>query len=438
MKKIALILCVVFFIASCEKDVDSLPVEEILEDLICEGCGIEIVKDLSRITQYNQTVNISSRGSNKKTLAASKVNSISLKLKGTVDPLYIDYNGGQVLLNANHVDVNSKRVAASYSLHGEPYSGAVDILSVKKGEIVNLEGTLILPGRDIDAVSFLNSNNIFLGGGFDAREYFGGDYPSFIARYKIQYNKKTDVLSLREDELFHSLFGNKLRSLKTQNGIVSGSGGGNSGVIFAFDEKKNKLILNNSNETEGLFILDTSIEKNGNNYDFIALAFNNDTKELKAFYYDISKSTDKMNFSYEVSLGTFNVNVEAKHSIAVPKKGWLAVSLGKEGLGLFKINTDDGVKTASLEQQIKSEILNPALPNEVVNSFVFKSDICWIAAGEAGLYIIPYSTKNNKFDDSYRHVSFGNQISVNSVGKSDNDLVVATTEGVSIFSISGL
>lgn len=437
MKKILFLFSFLFLLFSCEKDIDAIEEESIEPDLVCEGCDITVTNEASRVTQYDKDVNLSSRG-NKSSLSA-KINGISLRLKATVDPLYIEYNGAMELLNANHVAVKSRRIAASYSLRGEPYSGGVDVLSMPKGGRAKLEGTLVVPDRDIDAISFLGKNNLLFGGGFDASKFYGGDYPSFFGQYRIQYNKKTDVFSLREDQLFHSLFGNKLRSLKYMYGMVSGSGGGNSGIIFAYDEKTNTLILQNSNETEGLFILDTSIEKRENNYDFIAIGFDNDTKELKAFYYDISKQTNIMSFSYAVSLGTYNLNVEAKHSIAVPKKGRLAVSLGVDGIGLFKIETNEnGVYSATLTQQLKSEILDTSKPNEVVNSFTYQGGIFYVAAGEAGILIMPYNSKKNIISEDYVIVEFPENISVNSIAKSDSDLVVATTEGLSIYSIRGL
>jgi hypothetical protein len=437
MKKSLFLFSFLFVIISCQKDNDFINEEAIEPDLVCEGCAISITNDSSRVTQYDQVVNLSSRG-NKSSISA-KSNKITLRLRATVDPLYIDYNGSRELLNANDVAVNSGRIAASYSLRGEPYSGGVDVLSLPSAGKAKLEGTLVTPDRDIDAISFLGKNNLLFGGGFDARVFYGGDYPSFFGQYKIKYNNKTKVFSLREDYLFHSMFGNKLRSLKYMYGMVSGSGGSNSGIIFAYDEQTNTIIKNNSGETEGLFILDTSIEKRGNKYDFIALAFDNDTKELKAFYYDISKQTNIMNFSYSVSLGTYNLNVEAKHSIAVPKKGKLAVSLGSDGIGLFNIKTDKNqVKYAELSQQIKSEILDPGKPNEVVNSFTYKGGVFYVAAGEAGILIMPYNSKQNIISKNFLQVAFPPNVSVNSIGKSDNKLVVASTLGLSIYTVSGI
>ena len=89
-----------------------------------------------------------------------------------------------------------------------------------------------------------------------------------------------------------------------------------------------------------------------------------------------------MSFSYEVSLGIFNINVEAKHSLTAIKRDWLAVSLGSEGIGVFKIETaTEGDKGARLVQQFKSEILDPNKPDDVVNSFTYKSRCilccCW-------------------------------------------------------------
>ena len=439
MKKITLVFSFMLLIVSCDKDVDSIQEEEIFEeDLICEDCGIEITKDGTRLTQYNKVIDVAMSNSGKFS-KSSKENSIYLELKATVAPLYVNHNGQEVLLNANHVAVKNRRIAASYSLVGEPYSGGVDVISVPKNGAPNLDGTLVLPDRDIDAIDFADGKHLLFGGGFDASVYYGGDYPSFLGRYQIQHNKKTDVFSLSEKDMFHSIFGNKLRSIKTIQGIITGSGGGNSGVIFAFNEKTNTLIKHDSNETEGLFILDTSIEKKNNAYKFVALAFNNVTKELKAFYYDISKQTDVMSFNYEVSLGVFNsLNIEAKHSVTAIKKDWLAVSLGSDGIGLFKINTDnEGNKTVDLVQQIKDQILDPNKPDDVVNSFTFKSGVFYIAAGGAGFYIIKYNFKNNRLDDDFAHVEFSEGNSVNGLAISGSDLVIASTTGISIYTISG-
>ncbi len=438
MKKVTLLFSIfMLLIVSCQKDSDSIIEDDLeQEDLICEDCDIEIAKDVTRVTQHNNVINVTSASG--KSFTTSKGNNIYLELKATVDPLYVMHMGEQVLLNANHVAVKNRRVAASYSLVGEPYSGGIDVLSMPKNGNVRLDGTLVLPDRDIDAIDFLGNKHLLFGGGFDARVHFGGDHPSFFGKYQIQYNKKTGVFSLSEKEMFHSIFGNKLRSIKTINGVITGSGGANSGVIFAFNEQTNTVIKHNSNETDGLFILDTSIEKMNNAFKFVALAFNNETKELKAIYYDISKQTDTMSFSYEVSLGIYNnINVEAKHSLTAIKKDWLAVSLGSDGIGVFKINTDNaGNKTASMVQQMKSQILDPNKSDEVVNSFTYKSGVFYVAAGEAGFYVIKF--KNNKLDEDFGHVEFPVDISVNSIAKSGEDLVVATTEGLSIYTISGI
>mgnify|MGYP003635234308 FL=1 len=446
MKKIILLFSVLMLlVVSCEKDSDNIIDEEqVSEDLICEDCGIEVTKDNSRLSEYEQDVVINSvtgkTSKNTGVSKSSKVNGIRLRLKAIVDPLYVTHKGQEVLLNANHVAVKNRRVAASYSLVGEPYSGGVDVISVPRNGFPSLEGTLILPDRDVDAVDFSDDNHLLLGGGFDAQVYYGGDHPSFLGRYQINYNKNTDVFSLKEEDIFHSIFGNKLRSIKTIEGVITGSGGGNSGVIYAFNEETNTIIQHNSAETEGLFILDTSVELDNNEYKFVALAFNNDTKELQAFYYDISKETDVMLFSYVVSLGTFNnINIEAKHSATAIKKDWLAVSLGSDGIAVFNIRTDSSEnKTAFLVQQIKEEILDSNEPDDVVNSFVFESGVFYVAAGGAGFYLIEYDYQRNKLKTDFSHVDFGEGDSVNGVAISGEDLVIASTKGISIYKASGM
>jgi hypothetical protein len=440
MKKIALIFCVVLFIVSCKKEIDDFTLEEqaeIEEILTCDDCNIEIVKDESRLTQFNEAIGFTTVQSGKNTSSKSfDANGVSLMLLGQLETLSINYNGAEVILNPNHVATRGGRVAASYSLIGEPYSGAVDVLNIKDS-YVDLEATLLTPDRDIDAIDFVgNKNNLVFGGGFDARKFYGGDYPSFFGKYKIQ--NSNGYFSIAEKNMFHSIFGNKLRSLKQINGITSGSGGGNSGVIFAFKENSETVIMQDSNETQGLFILDTSIEKTNNKYDFIALAFDNSTKDLKAFYYDIQD--DIMNFSYVVTLGNFpNINVEAKHGLVVPKKEVLAVSLGSEGIGIFLIKTNSqGEKYAVLNDQVKSGILDPNNPNHVVNSFVKSGNNFYVAAGESGMYVIPYSNNKKEFGDSYSKVDFsdyGYFESVNSVAIYQDLLVVASTNGLSLFNV---
>ena len=144
---------------------------------------------------------------------------------------------------------------------------------------------------------------------------------------------------------------------------------------------------------------------------------------------------DAISGTYEVSLGTFDLNVEAKHSLALPRKDVLVVSLGSGGIGVFKL-INDGVNTkAELSHQLKDEILDSTKPNHVVNSFAFSSDVFYVAAGEAGIYIIPYISNLSKLDENFYHIDSKPGISINSIGKSEDELVVATTEGVSIYSI---
>ena len=128
------------------------------------------------MTLYNTIVNLSTTGTTGKSSQTSKNSAVSIELKATLDPIYIDINGQNTLLNANQVAVKNKRIAASYSLIGEPYSGAVDVLSVDRSGNVNLDGTLVLPDRDIDAIDFISTTNLIFGGGFDARVYYGSRY----------------------------------------------------------------------------------------------------------------------------------------------------------------------------------------------------------------------------------------------------------------------
>jgi len=85
---------------------------------------------------------------------------------------------------------------------------------------------------------------------------------------------------------------------------------------------------------------------------------------------------------------------------------------------------------------MKSEILDANKPNDVVNSFTFKSGVFYVAAGGAGIYVIKF--KNNKLDQDFAHVQFPIGVSVNSIAKSGKDLVIATTEGLSIYKMTGI
>ena len=438
MKKIKLILgSLLLCVLSCDKDNDSI--DQNTDDLICENCAIEVTKDNSRVWHFNQQVNLLPAGSQGAKSAAA-TNSVELTLNAIVDPLYVNHDGEEVLLNANHVAVKNKRIAASYSLIGAPYFGAIDIIEAPEDAFPSLAGTLLLPDRDIDAVDFVNRNHILVGGGFDAQVHYGGNHPSFLGRYQIKLNEETEVLSLTEKNLYHSIFGNKLRNVQTTNGIITGSGGGNSGIIFAYNENENTIIEHTSGETQGLYILDTSIEAEDKNYKFVALAYNDNDDSIKAFYYDISKETDVMTFSYEVSLGTYpNTDVEAKHSVLAIKKDYLIVSLGTEGIGVFKIETaENETKSALLTQQLKSELLNENNVSHVINSFVYKSKTLYVAAGGAGFYLIDYNTSQNLLKTAFSKMELPIGESVNSVAISDNDLLIASTRGVSIYTITEL
>ena len=95
MKKITLLFgALMLFVVSCHKDSDVITEEELLEeDLICEDCGIEITKDNTRLTQYDQVIDVKPNTNRSSKNSKSSMGAINLRLKATVDPLYIDYNG---------------------------------------------------------------------------------------------------------------------------------------------------------------------------------------------------------------------------------------------------------------------------------------------------------------------------------------------------------
>ncbi len=430
MKKVTPIFLALLLTISCQKDPINI-VDEANSN--CTDCNIEITKDASRLELFDSNVNIIKSTYSK----SSKIvaDTIDLVLKAKLNPLIVNYNGREVLLNANHVAVRSNRVAVSYSIVGEPYGGAIDIIDIPKNKNVTLEGTLLIPDKDIDAVDFDSRTRLMFGGGLNVDLFPNANSSSFFEYYSLKSQTKNPKdFNLKKLFSFTERFGNKLNSIKDLSGTLIGSGGGNDGTIFIYNKKEKKVFLDQSNLMSGLFIFDTSVTKQNGNNVFIAVAYNNNSKELKAFYYDINSKTSDLSFKYEVSLGNWNLNVEAKHSIMAPKSNVLIVSLEQEGIGVFKLQETNGIENASLVQQVKDEILDPNNPDEVVNSFSYYKRVVYAAAGAGGILILPYSNKRLKLSYEYKVEVLGE--SVNSILRKNDNLVVGSTSGVWIFKMS--
>jgi len=433
MRKILLFI-VLIVVASCQKNAFNALNVNPNATSNCDSCNIQITKDSSRLQIYNQDVNLIQEQSKASKVAGSKVaDTISLTLKAKLEPLTINYNGKDVLLNANDISVKSNRVAVSYSIVGEPYGGAVDIIDIPKNKDVNLEGTLLIPNKDIDAVDFDSRKRLLFGGGLNVDLFPEALSSSFFEEYSLKsVARNTKDFNLKKLDEYTSKFGNKLNSIKSVGTYIIGSGGGQNGKLFVFNKKTGDVFLDNSNNMAGLFIFDTTIAVLNNKRYVIALAYDNNSKELKAFYFRLVSSS-LMYYSYDVDLGNFNLNVEAKHSIVSPQRNVLVVSLEQEGIGVFKIKEKNANHTATLNQQLKGEIVNPTNPDEVVNSFSYYRGVFYVAAGAGGVLIMPYKSKTKTLLYAYKIPVPGE--SVNSTSRKDDNLVVASTSGVRIFKV---
>jgi len=291
MRKL-LLLIVLIIVASCQNNaLNDLNVNPNTTSN-CDSCNIQITKDSSRLQVYNQDVNLIQEQSKASKVAGSKTaDTISLTLKAKLEPLTINYNGKDVLLNANDISVKSNRVAVSYSIVGEPYGGAVDIIDIPKNKDVNLEGTLLIPNKDIDAVDFDSRKRLLFGGGLNVDLFPEALSSSFFEEYSLKsVARNTKDFNLKKLDEYTSKFGNKLNSIKSIGTYIIGSGGGQNGKLFVFNKKTGDVYLDNSNNMSGLFIFDTTIAVMNNIRYAIVLAYDNNSKELKAFYYRLVSS----------------------------------------------------------------------------------------------------------------------------------------------------
>ena len=273
------------------------------------------------------------------------------------------------------------------------------------------------------------------GGGIDVDVFTDALSSSFFEYYSINGNtRKPEEFNLNRLESYTDRIGNKLNSLKDVYGFIIGSGGGSDGKVFIYNSRNRTVFQDDSNLFSGLYIFDTTVAKLGTKRLFVVVAYDNASQELKAFYFDINKQSYALSFMYDVSLGNFDLNVEAKHSILAPRADVLIVSLEQEGLGLFTIEGDDTAKTAVLKQQLRDEILDQNNPDEVVNSFSSSGGVIYAAAGAGGVLIIRYKNSNASLQYAYKVEVPGE--SVNSTSRSDDNLVVASTSGVRVYKIN--
>ena len=421
MKQLKLLVLVLFLIVqACQKDDSNFNGDQ----NNCEDCNFSYVKDENRLEIVNSSITLQDKG-----ITSRTGETLELNLKAILAPLTIDYQGEETLLNANHVTVRNRRVAASYSIVGEPYGGAIDIIDLPNNKNPSLEGTLLIPDKDVDFVEWNSRTKLLFGGGLNMATYPEAASASTFEYYGINDTRKTGEFSLTRIKEYNEHFGNKLNKIGKVNGKIAGSGGGSNGSIFVYDKNSNQIYKDESGMMTGLYIMDFTQAKNGSENKMAVMAYDNTSKELKLFYYKVKSK--ELVYDFNVSLGNWDLNIEAKHSIRSPKKDILFVSLEQNGVGVFEIGEDNGEKTATMIQQVKDDMLDPSNPDEVVNSFSYSNKKLWVAGGAAGVLILNFNTNTNILEYKFQVEVPGE--SVNSILKNGDNLVVASTSGVRIF-----
>ncbi|MGM8360683.1 hypothetical protein ACSV4D_02080 [Flavobacterium sp. ARAG 55.4] len=349
MKKIvlALSLCGLFLIQSCQSDDNSGSDEKVILNTSSESLSKRI--DLSG-SGVLDLVTLNTTGKT----AEGQAGTFPMSLLAEVaPPVY----GGKTLM-ATHVDVKDNYVYVSYNTQGDTYLGGIDVIDISSPNNPKLVVQAILPNVDISTVLFDNGK-LYIAGAVDV-DLNNVPSPAFVAQMPLQSGLLTN------DYVLNSLagyVGTGLAVADSKYYAVSG----NNGVLAKLDKTTN--------------IIETTIAVD----DLRALG-RIDNKIVVLSGTDGIKVYNAGTLNLESSFVTSTDVAEAKRTIDFQGNNVL-VSQGYKGLEVYNL-------TGTLLQSLAvPAVVGDVDQNDVVtNAVSVNGDYVYVANGAAGITV--YKTTN--------------------------------------------
>ncbi|MGO4771410.1 hypothetical protein ACEN2I_07080 [Flavobacterium sp. W22_SRS_FK3] len=333
----------ILLFVSCDKNDDSTDNQSQTND------KIEINNDLislsKRLDYTNSGVLTINSSSTKK--ATANTSDFPLVQIAEINPP-VDGNGRK--LQANHVAVNGNYAYVAYTMIGDAYSGAIDVIDITDPYKPKLLTSALIANTDITSLVYSNGN-LIIAGATDVDKNSTLSQPSIVINMQLSSGLLTDKYTT-----------NALEGKVTTDVIA------NSTSYFATTGNQGSLykINNSSKQISGKI----SIE------DLRSLAINGD----KIITLSGTKGINIYNESTLNLQKTFNTSADvsgAKRTIDFDGQK-LLVSEGYNGLGIYDINSGSKLQTI--------EVMNPGEDN-VTNAVSVNDGYAFVANGAAGLNV---------------------------------------------------
>lgn len=373
MKKnlLALSLCGLFLIQSCQSDDNSSGTDEkVILNANSESLNNRISLSGSGVLDLVTSSNISGK------TTEEEAGTFPMSLLAEVEPPTYE---GKTLM-ATHVDVKDNYVYVSYNTQGETYLGGIDVIDISSPNNPKLVVQAILPNVDISTVLFDNGK-LYIAGAVDA-DINNVPTPAFVAQMPLQSGLLTN------DYLLSSLagyVGTGLAVADSKYYAVSG----NNGVLAKLDKTTNTIETTIAvDDLRALGRIDNKI---------VVLS---GTEGVKVY------NAETLNL--ESSFVTSTDVAEAKRTIDFQGNNIL-VAQGPSGLGIYNLS---GV----LQQTIAAPTAAVDVDqNDVVtNAVSVYGDYVYVANGAAGITV--YKTTNGTLNPLGTIALSGSSNYVKSVG----------------------
>lgn len=317
---------------------------------------VEINNDLNSLNKrldYSNSgvLSLINTSTTKKTV--SSTNDFPLVQIAEINPP-VDNNGKT--LQANHVAVNENYAYVAYTMSGDTYSGAIDVIDITDPYKPKLVTSALISNTDITSLVYSNGN-LIIAGATDIDKDSSISHPSIVINMQLSSGLLTDKFTI-----------NTLEG-KVTTDVIS-----NSVSYFATTGDQGNLYKINSSTKQ--IINKTALE------DLRSLAINGD----KIVTLSGTKGVNVYNESNLTLQKTFSTSADvsgAKRTIDFDGQK-LLVSEGYNGLGVYDINSGSKLQTIELMNSGEDNVTNAVSVN---NGYAF------VANGAAGLNVYKSGTQ---------------------------------------------
>ena len=266
----------------------------------------------------------------------------------------VDNNGKT--LQANHVAVNGNYAYVAYTMSGDTYSGAIDVIDISDPYKPKLITSALIADTDITSLVYSNGN-LIIAGATDVDKDSSLSHPSIVINMQLSSGLLTDKFTITTLE-------GKVTTDVTSNSVSYFATTGDQGSLYKINGSSKQIT--DKTAVEDLRSVAVSGDK------IVALS---GTKGVNV--YNESNLTLQKTFSTSADVSG------AKRTIDFDGRK-LLVSEGYNGLGVYDINSGSKLQTIGLTNSGEDNVTNAVSVND---------GYAFVANGAAGLNVYKSGTQ---------------------------------------------